>query len=111
MKDMEKKIREVTFEDDDRLQYYSAITRRFLVKQNEVPGTFTIPCIIGLLHFGKELFDLGARISLMPLSIYMKLGLGDPNPPAMQVLMVDWIVKRPIGVFHDVQVKVKACSS
>ena len=42
----------------------------------------------------------------MPLSIYMKLGLGDPKPTAMQLMMADRTVKRPIGILHDVLVKV-----
>ena len=43
----------------------------------------------------------------MPLSIYKKLGLGDPKPTAMRLLMVDRTVKRPIGILHDVLVKVE----
>ena len=44
----------------------------------------------------------------MPLSIYKKLGLGDPKPTAMRLLMADRTVKRPIGVLHDVIVKVES---
>ena len=33
----------------------------------------------------------------MPLSIYKKLGLGDPKTTTMQLLMVDQTVERPIG--------------
>ena len=44
----------------------------------------------------------------MPLSIYKKLGLGDPNPTAMRLLMADRTVKRPIEILHDVLVKVES---
>ena len=44
----------------------------------------------------------------MPLSTYKKLGLGDPMPTAMQLLMADRIVKRPVGILHDVLVKVES---
>ena len=44
----------------------------------------------------------------MPLSIYKKLGLGDPNPTVMRLLMADRIVKSPIGILHDVLVKVES---
>ena len=44
----------------------------------------------------------------MPLSIYKKLGLGDPKPTAMWLLMADRTVKRPIGILHDVLVKVES---
>ena len=43
----------------------------------------------------------------MPLSIYKKLGLGDPKPTAMRLLMADRIVKWPIGILNDVLVKVE----
>jgi len=36
------------------------------------------------------------------------LGLGDPKPTAMRLLMADRTVKRPIGVLHDVLVKVES---
>jgi len=43
----------------------------------------------------------------MPLSIYKKMGLGDPKPTAMQLLMVDQTVKRPTSIIYDVLVKVE----
>ena len=42
----------------------------------------------------------------MPLSIYKKLGLGDPKPTAMRLPITDRIAKRPIGILHNVLVKV-----
>ena len=50
----------------------------------------------------------GKSINLMPLSIQKKLGLGDRKPTAMRLLMADRIVKRPIGILHDVLVKVES---
>ena len=44
----------------------------------------------------------------MPLSIYKKLGLGNPKRIAMQLLMDDRTVKRPICIFHSVLVKVES---
>ena len=44
----------------------------------------------------------------MPLSIYKKLGLGDPNPNAMRLLMADRIGKRTIGIIHNLLVKVES---
>ena len=75
---------------------------------NEDPGAFTIPCTVESLHFAKALCDLGASINLIPLSIYKKLGLGDPKPIVMWLLMADRTVKRPIGILHDVLVKVES---
>ena len=100
--------RSVSFEDDDRMQHYRAISTRSLMQKKEDPGAFTIPCTVGLLHFTKPLCDLSASINLMPLSIYKKLGLGDPKPTKMRLMMTDRIVKRRIGILHDVHVKVES---
>ncbi|KAK4737342.1 hypothetical protein R3W88_001039 [Solanum pinnatisectum] len=104
IKDMVTMKRAVSFEDDDRLQHCSAIATRSLVPKKEDPGAFIILCTIGLLHFSKALCDLGASINLMPLPIYKKLGLGDPKPTMIRLLMLDRTVKRPIGVLHGVLV-------
>ena len=90
------------------MQHCNAISTRSLVQKKEDPGAFTIPCTIGLLHFAKALCDLGASINLMPLSIYKKLGLGDPKPIAMRLLMADRTVKRLIGILNYVLVKVES---
>ncbi|KAK4733856.1 hypothetical protein R3W88_008117 [Solanum pinnatisectum] len=108
IKDLVTKKWVVSFEDDDKLQYCSVIAIRSLVRKKETPGAFTIPCTIGLLYFAKALCDLGASINLMPLSLYKKLGLGDPKPTAMRLLMADRTVKKPIGVLQDVLVKVES---
>ena len=89
------------------MQHCSAISTRPLVQKKEDPGAFTIPCTIGLLHLVKALCDLGASINLMPLQIYKKLGLGDPKPTVMRLLMADRTIKRPIGILHAVLVKVE----
>ena len=56
----------------------------------------------------KALCDLMASINLMPLLIYKKLGLGDPKPTTMMLLMADRTMKRPIGILQDVLVKVES---
>ncbi|KAG5598642.1 hypothetical protein H5410_030012 [Solanum commersonii] len=40
-----------------------------------------------LLHFAKALCDLVASINLIPLSIYKKLGTGDPKPSLSQCVI------------------------
>ena len=101
MKDLVTKNKSVTFEDDERLQHCSAIATRSLVQKKEDPGAFTIT-------FCESIMLSGGSIHLMPLSTYKKLGLGDPKPTAMRLLMADRTVKRPIGILHDVQVKVES---
>ncbi|XP_015084171.1 uncharacterized protein LOC107027542 [Solanum pennellii] len=108
MKDMVTKKRSGSFEDDDRVQHCSFIATKSHVQKKEDLGAFTNPCTIGLLHFAKALCDLGASINLMPPSIYKKLGLGDPKPTTMWLLTTDRTVKSPIGILHDVLVKVES---
>ena len=95
MKDLVTKKRSVTFENDVRIQHWSAIAATSLVQKKEDLGAFTIPCTIGLLYFAKALCDLEASINLMPLSIYKKFDLGNPKPTAMRLLMADRTVKQP----------------
>ena len=54
----------------------SVITARKIPLKLKDLGSFTIPMEIGSKHFSKALCDLGANINLMPLSMYLKLGLG-----------------------------------
>ncbi|KAK4731656.1 hypothetical protein R3W88_024644 [Solanum pinnatisectum] len=95
----------------EQVPWYAKFMKDMVTKKRakkEDPGGFTIPCTIGLLHFAKALCDLGASINLVPLYIYKKLGLGDPKPTAIRWIMVDRTMKRPIGVLHDVLVKVES---
>ncbi|GJV55908.1 hypothetical protein Tco_1456913 [Tanacetum coccineum] len=45
-----------------------------LPSKEKYPGSFTIPCDIGNLHIDNALADLGVSISLMPYTMYEKLG-------------------------------------
>ena len=53
--------------------------------QNRLPkklkdqGSFTVQITIGQNVNARGLCDLGASINLMPLSLYLKLGLGSPK--------------------------------
>ena len=89
IKNMVTKKMLVSFEDDDRMQHYSSISSRPLVKKKEYHGPFTIPCTIGLLHIAKALCDLCASVNLMHLPIYKNLGLGDPKLTKMKLLLAD----------------------
>ncbi|XP_058726124.1 uncharacterized protein LOC131597442 [Vicia villosa] len=70
------------------------------------PGNFSIPCNIGKFVIDKALCDLGASISLMPLSICEKLKMGDLRPTKMSVQLADRSVKYPVGVLENVPVRI-----
>ncbi|XP_058755152.1 uncharacterized protein LOC131628322 [Vicia villosa] len=69
-------------------------------------GSVTIPCTIGDRSFKKALIDLGESVSLMPLSIYKRLGIGKVQDTRMTLLFADHSVKRPYGIVEDVLVKI-----
>ncbi|PHT35976.1 hypothetical protein CQW23_23676 [Capsicum baccatum] len=108
MKYLLTKKRAVSYELADNIHHCSAIATRSLVQKKADPGAFTIPCTVGSMNFAKALCDLGANINLMPLSVYRKLGLGDPTPTNMRLVMADRSVKRPVGILNDVLVKVSS---
>ncbi|XP_050897258.1 uncharacterized protein LOC127104087 [Lathyrus oleraceus] len=69
-------------------------------------GAVTIPCTIGDRSFNKSLIDMGASVSLMLLSIYKKLGIGDVQDTRMTLQFADHSVKKPYGIVEDVLVKI-----
>ena len=70
------------------------------------PGSFTIPCIIGGVEIQKALFDSGASINLMPLSVAKQLSLGELIPTTITLQMADRSMVKPEGVLEDVLVTV-----
>nr|GEX41914.1 hypothetical protein [Tanacetum cinerariifolium] len=66
-----------------------AVLLNELSSKEKNPGSFTIPCEIGHLHIDNALADLGASISLMPCTMYEKLGLGEPKPTRMSLKLAD----------------------
>ncbi|XP_074301129.1 uncharacterized protein LOC141632482 [Silene latifolia] len=51
----------------------SAILPNEMSKKLEDPGIFSIPCSTGVIYIKRALCDLGASVSLMPLSVFKKL--------------------------------------
>ncbi|XP_050908935.1 uncharacterized protein LOC127122678 [Lathyrus oleraceus] len=76
MKDIIFKKRNIDTEPILLTKTYSAILQgmKIPVKKKDM-GLVTIPCVIEDRKFNKPLIDLGASVSLMPLSIYRKLGI------------------------------------
>ena len=65
-----------------------------------------MPCTIGDSFFDKVLYDLGASINLMPLSVYRKLRLREMKETTISLQLVDRSIKYPRGIIEDVLVKV-----
>ncbi|XP_019175574.1 PREDICTED: uncharacterized protein LOC109170892 [Ipomoea nil] len=65
---------------------------------------FTIPCIVGGRPIKGSLCDLGASVSVMPLSLCMKVNLGKPKPINLTLCMADQSTSTIVGILEDVPV-------
>nr|GFC37280.1 reverse transcriptase domain-containing protein [Tanacetum cinerariifolium] len=71
------------------------ILKKLLEKLGD-PGKFLIPCGFSELKC-KALADLGASINLMPLSVWIKLGLPDLIPTQMTLELANRAICTPDG--------------
>ncbi|GJW76387.1 putative reverse transcriptase domain-containing protein [Tanacetum coccineum] len=67
-------------------------------------GSFTLPCFINNVCFDNALVDLGASISVMPLSTYLNLGLGELAHTKLTVEIADRTLKYPKGIVENMLV-------
>ncbi|GJU13696.1 DNA-directed DNA polymerase [Tanacetum coccineum] len=84
----------------------SAILLNKLLSKEKDPGSFTIPCDIGQLHIDNALADLRASMSLMPYTMYKKLGLGEPRATRMSLELTNRSIQYPRGIIENVLIKV-----
>ncbi|GJT51704.1 putative nucleotidyltransferase, ribonuclease H [Tanacetum coccineum] len=84
----------------------SVVLLNKLPSKEKDPKSFTIPCDIGNLHIDNALLDLGASISLMPYTMYEKLGLGEPKPTRMSLELADRSIQYPRGIAKNILIKV-----
>ncbi|XP_058751943.1 uncharacterized protein LOC131625044 [Vicia villosa] len=107
MKDIISKKRTINLDPIILTETCSAILQGMKIPlKNKDRGSVTISCTIGDRSFKKALIDLGASVSLMPLSIYKRLGIGKVQDTRMTLQFADHFVKRPYGIVEDVLVKI-----
>jgi len=107
MKDvLSKKRRLGDYETVALTEECSAILQKKLPPKLKDPGSFNIPIALGSKFSGHALCDLGASVNLMPLSVYNRLGLGEPMPTSVTLQLADRTLTYPKGVVEDVLVKV-----
>jgi len=70
------------------------------------PGSFNIPTNVGRMYVKKSLCDLGASVSIIPMSLVDKIGDGVLKPSNVALKLADESLRYPIGVLEDVKVKV-----
>ncbi|GJU46607.1 mitochondrial proton/calcium exchanger protein-like protein isoform X1 [Tanacetum coccineum] len=86
-------------EADSRLNGYY-----YEEKKEEDPRSFTLACFINNVCFNNALADLGASVSVMTLSTYLNLGLGELAHTKLIIELADRTVKYPKGIAENVLV-------
>ncbi|GKC46315.1 hypothetical protein Tco_1064037 [Tanacetum coccineum] len=80
--------------------------KKSLPPKEQDPGSFILPCSIGRLAFNNALVDLGASISIMPLPVYKRLGIGKLEPINMMIEMADKTKCTPKGIVENLLIKI-----
>ena len=70
------------------------------------PGVPTIPCSIKINYVKTTLCDLGASVSVMPLSLYCSPNLKKLTPTEIYLQMDDKSTAIPVSICEDVPVVV-----
>ncbi|GKE07686.1 hypothetical protein Tco_1411237 [Tanacetum coccineum] len=97
-----------TKEDDEvkmNPRCYALLQNQLPPKEKD-PGSFILPCSIGRLDFNNTLADLGANISIMPFSMYKRLGMGKLEPINMVIEREDNIKSIPKGIVKDLLIRI-----
>ncbi|GJT48288.1 ribonuclease H-like domain-containing protein [Tanacetum coccineum] len=76
----------------------------YIPRKEKDLGSFTLPCFINNVCFNNALVDLGASVSVMPLSTYLNLGLGELAHTKLTVELANRTVKYPKGIAENVLV-------
>ncbi|XP_021747432.1 uncharacterized protein LOC110713282 [Chenopodium quinoa] len=84
----------------------SANLQNTLPKKVGDPISYSIPMKLGDIEINKALCDLGASVSLMPLSICKKLQIGELKPMRISLQLADRSIKFPLGKLEDVPLHV-----
>ncbi|GJW09632.1 E3 ubiquitin protein ligase [Tanacetum coccineum] len=77
-----------------------------LPRKEKDPGSFTLPCYINNVCFENALADLGASVSVMPLSTNLNLNLGELAHTKLTIELADRIVKHLKGIAENILVRI-----
>ncbi|GJX01142.1 retrovirus-related pol polyprotein from transposon TNT 1-94 [Tanacetum coccineum] len=73
-------------------------------RKKKDPGSFTLPCFINNVYFDNALVNLGASVSVMPLSTFLNLGLGELALTKLTFELLDRTMKYPKRIAENVLV-------
>ncbi|XP_050909004.1 uncharacterized protein LOC127122759 [Lathyrus oleraceus] len=109
-----KFLKEILFskkklEDDEKMTLNtecSAIIQNNMPPKLKDPDSFSLPCVIGKFVIDQALYNLGASVSSMPISICERLKLGELRPTRMSFQLADHSIKYPIRMLENIPVRV-----
>ncbi|XP_059277836.1 uncharacterized protein LOC132032026 [Lycium ferocissimum] len=84
----------------------SSIISTTSVQKKEDLGAFTIPCSVGHHDFARALYDNGASINFMPLTIYKQSSLECLDLPPCDYRWLINLQRGQLGVVDDVLIRV-----
>ncbi|XP_050878811.1 uncharacterized protein LOC127082625 [Lathyrus oleraceus] len=84
-------------------------SRRIPIKHKD-PGSVTVPCTIKDRTFKKVFIDSKTSVSLMPLSIYQRIGIRKVNDTGTNLKFADHSIKNAYGIAEDVLVTIEEFS-
>ncbi|GKD51034.1 hypothetical protein Tco_1280010, partial [Tanacetum coccineum] len=88
----------------DAYSYGATLVNDSLPRKEKDSGSFTLPCYINNVFLENALADLRASVSVMPLSTYLNLGLGELAHTKLTIELADRTVKHPNGIVENVLV-------
>ncbi|KAG7603835.1 hypothetical protein ISN45_At05g028490 [Arabidopsis thaliana x Arabidopsis arenosa] len=83
-----------------------AADKRIVQEKLEDPGSFTLQCSIGEFAFSDCLCDLGASVSLMPLSVARRLEFILYKSCDLTLILADRSSRKPFGMLKDLPVMI-----
>jgi len=83
----------------------SAIIKKLPPKLGD-PGSFSIPCVIGSEAIDMAMCDIGASVSLLPLSLFNRIGIGELKPTEVTLKLADRTNIHPVGFIEDIPIEV-----
>jgi hypothetical protein len=107
LKDILSNRRKLDDETVTLTEKVSAIVMNKLPPKLQDPGSFTIPCSIGSTKFDRALCDLRASVSLMPKSIFDRIGVGELVPTKISLQLADRSVKYLVGQVEYLPLQVR----
>ncbi|GJW95702.1 putative reverse transcriptase domain-containing protein, partial [Tanacetum coccineum] len=84
--------------------YGASHINNVIPRKEKDPRSFTLPYFINDFCFDNALIHLGASVSVMPLSTYLDLGLGELAHTRLTVELADRTLKYPKGIAKNVLV-------